>query len=57
MGTDEKGKPLPAAEVVQTLFNGKISTRSGMAILAKDSNDRDGEEVIVVGAKIINSHP
>jgi type II secretory pathway component GspD/PulD (secretin) len=56
VGTDEKGKPIPAAEFVQTSLNGKVSVASGKAILAKDakvtSKEGQGETLIVVGARV-----
>jgi len=62
VGTDEKGNAIPATEFIQTSFSGKISVASGKATLAKDakvntSKEGQGETLIVVGARVIESSP
>ena len=57
VGKDEKGNPIPATEVLQTILAAKVSVASGQAALAKDakviSKEGQGETLIVVGARVV----
>jgi type II secretory pathway component GspD/PulD (secretin) len=61
VGTDEKGKPIPATEFLQTTLTSKISVPPGKAVLAKDakvvSKEGEGETLILVGARVLESAP
>lgn len=56
VGTDEKGKPIPLTEFIQTSLTGKVGLASGKAALAKGakatSKEGEGETLIVVGARV-----
>lgn len=56
VGTDEKGKPIPAAEFIQTSLDVKVSVASGKTVLARNargtSGEGQGETLIVVGARV-----
>ncbi len=57
MGKDDKGNPIPAAEILVTKLAAKVSVVSGKAALAKDvkvtSKEGQGETLIVVGARVV----
>ncbi len=57
VGKDDKGNPIPAAEILVTKLAAKVSVVSGKAALAKDvkvtSKEGQGETLIVVGARVV----
>ena len=57
VGTDEKGKPIPATEFILTSLAGTIKVAPGRAVLAKDvkvaSKDGQGGTLLVVGARVV----
>jgi type II secretory pathway component GspD/PulD (secretin) len=61
VGTDEKGKPIPAPEFIQTTLTSKINVPTGKAVLAKDarttSKEGEGETLILVGARVAEPMP
>jgi type II secretory pathway component GspD/PulD (secretin) len=59
VGTDEKGRPIPAMEFILTSLSAKVRVASGAAVQAKDakvtSKEGRGESLIVVGARVTES--
>jgi type II secretory pathway component GspD/PulD (secretin) len=59
VGNDEKGKPIPAADFIQTTLTGTVRVASGKVAVAKDarvvSKAGKGETLIIVGARVVEA--